>query len=96
MAYSTIDLYTAFVVTGEWSDNLQKIRSISPAVADAIDAYGIGEEVSDDGQYNFESGQLLECVPSSIKRELEEQIESCYDSICNLAKAYAEYVVENS
>jgi hypothetical protein len=96
MAYSTIDLYTAFVVTGEWSDNLQKIRSISPAVADAIDAYGIGEEVCDDGQYDFESGQLLECIPSSIKRELEEEIELAYDLICNLAKAYAKYVVKNA
>ena len=99
MAYSSTvigNLYAAFVVTDEWNDHLAKIRDISPDVAIAIAKYGIGEEVCDDGQYDFESGQLLSCVPSSIKRELEEEIESCYDSICNLAKAYAEYVVENS
>lgn len=95
MAYSTIDLYTAFIVTDAWNDHLQKIKSISPAVADAIDAYGIGEKVCDDGQYDFESGQLLECIPFSIKRELEEQIESCYNILCDLAKAYAEYVVNS-
>jgi hypothetical protein len=99
MAYSSTvigNLYAAFVVTDAWNNHLEKISNISAAVADAIAKYGIGEEVCDDGQYDFESGQLLGCVPSSIKRELEEEIESCYDSICNLAKAYAEYVVENS
>lgn len=98
MAYSSTvigNLYAAFVVTDEWNDHLAKIRDISPDVADAIAKYGIGEEVCD-GQYDFESGQLLSCIPSSIKRELEEEIELAYDLICNLATAYAEYVVKNA
>jgi len=94
--YSTINLYADFVNSTLWNNHLQEIRNISPAVADAIAKYGIGEEVCDDGQYDFESGQLLGCIPRSIKRELEEEIESCYDLICSLAKAYAKYVVENA
>jgi hypothetical protein len=100
MSYSTMaeqgNLYVDFVGSEEWNDYLIKIRAISPAVADAINKYGIGEKICDDGQYDFESGQLLDCIPSSDKRELEEDIESCYNLICSLAKAYAEYAVENA
>ncbi len=94
------DLYSDFVMSGEWSNHLAKISAVSTAVADAINKYGIGGEICNDepyvGQYEFESGQLLDCIPSSVKRELEEDIESCYDLICGLAKSYAEYVVENA
>jgi hypothetical protein len=94
------DLYASFVSSPEWASCLDEIRKISPAVADAINKYGIGEDICDDesyvGQYEFESGQLLDCIPSSIKRELEEDIQSCYELICGLAKAYANYVVENA
>jgi hypothetical protein len=93
------DLYASFVSSPEWASCLDEIRKISPAVADAINKYGIGEDICDEsyvGQYEFESGQLLDCIPSSIKRELEEDIQSCYELICGLAKAYANYVVENA
>jgi hypothetical protein len=94
------DLYASFVSSSEWISCLDKIREISPAVADAINKYGIGESICDDepyaGQYEFESGQLLDCIPSSVKRDLEKEAEQCYDKICALAKAYANYVVENA
>jgi hypothetical protein len=55
------DLYASFVSSSEWISCLDKIREISPAVADAINKYGIGESICDDepyaGQYEFESGQ---------------------------------------
>ena len=94
------DLYASFVSSPEWASCLDEIRKISPAVADAINKYGIGENICDDapyvGQYEFESGQLLDCIPSSVKRDLEEETEQCYDKICALAKVYATYVVENA
>lgn len=94
------DLYASFVSSPKWASCLDEIREISPAVADAINKYGIGGEVCDEdpyvGQYEFESGQLLDCLPASVKSELEEEIEQSYDKICALAKAYAEYVVENA
>lgn len=94
------DLYSSFVSSPKWASCLDEIREISPAVADAINKYGIGGNICDDepyvGQYEFESGQLLDCIPSSVNSELEEEIEVCYDKICALAKAYAEYVVENA
>ena len=94
------DLYASFVSSPEWASCLDEIREISPLVADAINKYGIGESICDDepyvGQYEFESGQLLDCIPSSVKSELETEVELAYDKICDLAKAYAEYVVENA
>lgn len=91
------DLYASFVSSPEWASGLEEIREISPSVADIVNKYGIGESICDDepyvGQYVFESGQLLDCIPSSVKSELETEIELAYDKICALAKAYAEYVV---
>lgn len=94
------DLYASFVSSDKWTSCLNEIREVSSVVADAINKYGIGENICDDapymGQYEFESGQLLDCIPASVKRDLEEEIEQCYEKICALAKAYAEYVVENA
>lgn len=90
------DLYVSFVSSDKWTSCLNEIREVSSVVADAINKYGIGENICDDGQYEFESGQLLDCIPASVKRDLEEEIEQCYEKICDLAKAYAEYVVEKA
>lgn len=88
--------YVNFAMSKTWSQYVESIREISPAVADAINKYGIGEEITDEGQYNFQSGQLLSSIPLSVKTKLEKEIENVYDLICSLAKAYAEYVVENA
>jgi len=85
------DLYASFVGSEAWNTHLEAIRAISPEAADAIGLSGIGEKVADDGQYDFESGQLLDDLPKAIRDS--EAIEEAYDAICNLAKAYAAFVV---
>jgi hypothetical protein len=84
------DLYASFVYSGEWHKHLEMIRAISPDVADAIAQYGIGCGVDDDGQYAFESNQLLSNLPKEIREG--EAMEEAYDSVCSLAKAYAQFV----
>lgn len=86
------DLYARFVSSKVWAKALDLIASISKEVADNIGAFGIGEKIDDDGQYDFESGQLLECLSKSFKYDFEEEIENCYDAICNLASSYADFV----
>lgn len=84
------DLYASFVGSDGWNQQLETIREISTEAADAIGSYGIGTKVTDDGQYDFESGQLLDDLPKSIRDS--EAIEKAYDAICDLAKAYAHFV----
>jgi hypothetical protein len=84
------DLYCSFVHSDEWKSQVKTIREISPEAANAIQEYGIGTKVTDDGQYHFESGQLLEDIPKAIRDS--HAIEEAYDAICDLAKAYARFV----
>ncbi len=83
-------LYSTFVDSEDWNRSVAAIREVSPAAADAISQYGIGEKVTDGGEYDFESGQLLEAMPESIQRS--PAIEEAYDAICDLASAYAQFV----
>jgi hypothetical protein len=85
------DLYASFVFSEEWKSRLKEIRELSPEAADAVQQYGIGERLSDNGQYNFESGQLLDDMPEDIRGS--EAIEGAYQSICDLAEAYARFIV---
>lgn len=84
------DLYASFVGSEQWNKQVEIIKEISTDAADAIGKYGIGTKVTDDGQYDFESGQLLADVPQSVRNS--EAIENAYDAICDLAKAYADFV----
>lgn len=86
------DLYATFVGSDEWNSHLESIKQISPEAAEAVEKYGIGTKVADDGQYDFESGQLLDDMPKSIRDS--EAIEEAYDAICDLAKAYARFVCQ--
>jgi len=85
------DLYASFVGSKEWDENLSSIRQVSCEAADAVEKYGIGEEVREDGEYDFESGQLIQCWPKEVRES--EFADKAHDAICRLANAYAEYVV---
>jgi hypothetical protein len=85
-------LYALFVGSKEFKDALYRIEEISPSVSHDIGIWGIGEQVLEDGQYDFESGQLLDSVPKSVRGG--EEWEDAHDSICELARAYAQYVVD--
>jgi hypothetical protein len=84
------DLYASFVGSEGWNEQVASIKEVSPDAAAAIEKYGIGEKVSDDGQYDFESGQLLGDMPKNVRDS--QAIEDAYDAICDLAKAYADFV----
>jgi hypothetical protein len=84
------DLYASFVGSETWNSQLEAIGAVSSDVADAVNTYGIGTKVAEDGQYDFESGQLLVDMPKNIQDS--EEIEEAYDAICDLAKAYAQFV----
>jgi hypothetical protein len=86
------DLYAHFVSSKVWAEALDSIASISKEVADSIGTFGIGEKIDDDGDYDFESGQLLECLSKSFLNDFEEEIENCYDIVCDLASSYANFV----
>ena len=85
------DLYASFVGSKEWDKKVSSIRRVSRKAADAVEKYGIGEQIRDDGQYDFESGQLIQCWPNEIRES--EWADKAHDAICRLASAYAEYVV---
>ena len=85
------DLYASFVLSPEWNSHVEAIKGINPEAADAVGQYGIGTKVADDGQYDFESGQLLDDIPKDVRDS--EAIEEAYEAICELAKAYAQFVV---
>ena len=84
------DLYASFVQSAEWKSQLAAIEAISPEIATAIGDHGIGTKVTNNGQYDFESGQLLDDLPKSIRDS--EAMEEAYDAICDLANAYADFV----
>jgi hypothetical protein len=84
------DLYASFVDSKDWNSHLEVIKTISPEAADAVGKYGIGTKVADDGQYDFESGQLLDDLPKDVRDS--EAIEKAYDAIGELAKSYARFV----
>ena len=86
------DLYATFVGSDEWSNHLEAIKQINSEAAEVVGKYGIGTKVTDDGQYDFESGQLLDDMPKSVRDS--EAIEEAYDAICDLAKAYARFVCQ--
>jgi hypothetical protein len=84
------DLYPTFVDSSEWKSQIEAIREISHEAAEAVTAYGIGTKIAENGEYDFESGQLLDDMPKSIRNS--DAIEKAYDAICNLAEAYARFV----
>lgn len=95
------EAYANFVFTKLWEVGVEKIKEASPIVAKLINKYGIAEKVLVDGQYDFESGQLLAGVRNSARidkeideKALESEIEKAYDLIVELAKSYARYVIE--
>ena len=83
------DFYATFVNSDEWKSQIEAIREISPDAATAIENYGIGTKI-ENGEYDFESGQLLDDMPRSARNS--EAIEEAYDAICDLASAYARFV----
>ena len=85
------DLYASFVGSKEWDKKLSSIRHVSRKAAEAVESYGIGEQIRDDGQYDFESGQLIQCWPNEYREA--DFADKAHDAICQLASAYAEYVV---
>ena len=84
------DLYASFVGSEKWNEQVAIIEEASPDAAAAVGKYGIGEKVSDDGQYDFESGQLLDSMPKNVRDS--QAIEEAFEAICDLAKAYADFV----
>jgi hypothetical protein len=84
------DLYPTFVDSDEWKSQIEAIREISPDAATAIENYGIGTKIDSNGEYDFESGQLLDDMPITIRNS--DAVEEAYDAICNLAEAYAQFV----
>jgi hypothetical protein len=87
---NNLDSYPAFTASTTWSLALDEIRQLNADVADAIEQYGIGEKITNGGQYDFESGQLLDELPTSI-REMIRSDENLYDAVCDLANAYASF-----
>lgn len=83
-----INLYSDFVMSDNWHFYLTKIREVSTKLAEVITQYGIGTKVNLDG-YDFESGQLLDDIPSKYKEEIYES--SVYDLLCELANKYGEF-----
>jgi hypothetical protein len=86
----TADDYAIFVDSDEWKSQIEAIRGISHEAATAIENYGIGTKIAENGEYDFESGQLFNDMPMSIRNS--DAIEEAYDAICNLAIAYAQFV----
>lgn len=84
------NLYASFVGSEEWKAQVEAINSVNPAAADAVEQYGIGTLISDDGQYDFECGQLLDDMPGNIR--YGKAVEEAYDAICDLANSYAQFV----
>ena len=85
------DLYVEFVVSEQWRCALTEIVEISKEVADNVSKYGIGMKLSDDGSYDFESGQLLDDMPEVVRDRIRSNNQA-YEAICNLASTYALYV----
>lgn len=84
------DLYASFVESEGWKNHLKAIKRISADAANAVDRYGIGTKVADSGEYDFESGQLLDNMPIEVRNG--KAVAKAYEAICELAHSYAEFV----
>ncbi len=84
-----MDLYSEYVNSPSFEKCLDLIERKSLNVRDAIDNYGIGTALTDDGEYDHESGQLTSSFPRSILSEIDD---SCYKLLCRLADNYALFV----
>lgn len=86
-----IDAYPAFVTSRDWEKYLKKINNKSRHVALVIEKYGIGTNLTNDFEYDFESGCLLEDIPKNVLEDLDEKFEKCHEAIAELAEAYARF-----
>lgn len=89
---NTINLYSNFVMSDTWHYYLNKIREVSIKLADVVNQYGIGTKVNLDG-YDFESGQLLDDIPSKHREEIYQS--NVYTLLCELANEYGEWCLND-
>ena len=88
--------YADYVLTEHFQLLLEEVREISPEVAASIEKHGIGTELLENGDYDFESGQLLESLPQEFcKRINDSKTDSTesnlYDLIADIANDYADF-----
>jgi len=84
------DAYAGFVMTDSWGDDLARLESVNPAAAELIGKYGIGTKLKEDGSYDWESGQLLDDVPSDLRSTIRDD-EEAMSIVHDIAYGYEFY-----
>ncbi len=87
--------YADYVSSDRFDVQLKEIEKVDPQVANAVQKYGIGTALLEDGEYDFESGQLLEDLPKKIREKISwDDSGKLYGLVLDIAINYADFCRE--
>ena len=87
--------YADYVWSDSFAIQLKEIEKVDPQVANAINKHGIGTALLENGDYDFESGQLLEDLPKEIREKIScDDSGKLYELVSDIAIDYADFCSE--